>query len=175
MNVAMRGIFGVVLLAATAAAQAADPALLKLAYLLSGERQEVAVTTVAGAYASPKPGVAPERWGVLPGDTLRAARQPADRSVELYRGSGAQTTLVCRLEVRYYRIANGDWVPRFLLNEVPLVVRDGKGWKPFTMLQGAANLVMLTSTTLPNAEGYYPYLEFGLSNGATSIDGWVVK
>jgi hypothetical protein len=38
-----------------------------------------------------------------------------------------------------------------------------------------ATLIVLTSSTLPNAEGYYPALEFGLTTGLTNIDAWLVR
>lgn len=160
------------LLLIAGAAQAADPPLLTLAYVYRGSAVQLPVSITAGAYASPQPGQSADRWRVLPAHTVRAGQQPADRSVELFHGP-APGALIAQIDVRYFRDANGLWVPHFLLNEIPLVVRDGKGWKPITALVGAA--LVVTSNSLPNVAGYYPWLEFGLGSGPASVDSWIVK
>jgi hypothetical protein len=153
-------------------AQAAEPALLTLAYSYRGAAVQLPVSAAAGAYASPNAGQAAERWRVLPAHRLRGGPQPPDRSVELFNGP-APGTLLARIEVRYFRAAHGDWVPHFQLNEIPLVMRDGKGWRPITAFAGAA--LVVTSNSLPNVAGYYPWLEVGLGSGPASIDSWVVR
>jgi len=61
------------------------------------------------------------------------------------------------------------------LQQVPLVVPTEKGWRPVTALPGATELIMLTSSTVPNAEGYFPFLEFGAGSGRLAIDFWIVR
>ena len=62
-----------------------------------------------------------------------------------------------------------------MMVDEPLVTRRGEKWLPLTALRGNAVLVVITNATLPNAEGFYPALEFGLSIGATPIDYWQVR
>ena len=77
--------------------------------------------------------------------------------------------------VRYFRNAEGLWVPHFRLDEEPLVRREGNRWVPLLQERGLPTLIVLTSSTLPNAEGFYPALEFGLTTGPLSIDLWRVR
>lgn len=127
-----------------------------------------------GATEVPIKGVRPLQWTILPGAAIDAPAQPPNRLVELYRGTPQQSQLVCRIGVRYFRARNGLWVAHFLLIEEPLVARRGDRWVPFTAVQGDADLIILTSSTLPNADGYYPSLEFGFNGQARPIDFWVV-
>lgn len=163
------------LLVAGAATAADTPALLGLQYTADGKALTLGVSSKPGQHASPTPGAAPTKWRVLPGTAIASVQRPADRVVELYRNSKPEPLLVCRIEVRYFRNKQGAWVPHMQLNEIPLVMRDRNGWKPFTSIAGLPGLMVLTSSTLPNAEGYYPWLEFGVSNGSTAVDFWLVR
>jgi hypothetical protein len=112
---------------------------------------------------------------VRPGDAILASGQPPDRLVELYSGTPQAPALICKLGLRYVRAPSGLWVAHFQLIEEPLVMRRGDRWVPITGLPGAQNLIVLTSSTLPNAEGFYPALEFGFTNEAPPLDFWVVR
>lgn len=162
------------LVAATAFAEE-PPALLGLQFAANGKPVTLVVSSKPGRHVSPAPGAAPTKWRVLPGAAIASPQRPADRVVELYRNAKPEALLVCRIEVRYFRNTQGAWVPHMQLNEIPLVMRDRNGWKPFTSIAGLPGLMVLTSSTLPNAEGYYPWLEFGVSNGSTAIDFWLVR
>ena len=95
--------------------------------------------------------------------------------MELYQASGAQATLLCAVQVRYFQSRDGQWQPHYVMLDEPLVTRRGERWLPAAALRGNAALVVITNATLPNAEGFYPTLEFGLSIGTTPIDLWQVK
>jgi hypothetical protein len=151
------------------------PVLLVLTYVENGQRQGLPVEVTPGSFVSPQAGKPKDKWGILPGHALPAGARPADRLVELYRGAGSPRTLLCAVQVRYFRNSAGAWVPHFLLVEQPLMTRDGDRWKPLTALAGAPGLLVLTGNAPPNAEGFYTFLEFGLTNGHMQIDTWVVR
>lgn len=160
---------------ATAASDGDDPVLLVLQHIQLDKTLDIAIPLAPGAYDSPQRGRPPVRWRILPGEGLDSATRPPDRAVHFYHGAAAPYSLLCIVHVRYYRDARGRWVPRFQLYEEPLVVpKDGR-WQPFTTARGAPLVLVLTGNALPNAEGFYPTLEFGFSAGAVSIDAWVVR
>jgi hypothetical protein len=163
------------LLASGTAVHAADPVLLKLEYAWNGEPVSLAVSATPGAYPSSRPGEAPARWRVVPGNPIASPTRPDNRTVEFYRRNGLQDALVSRLDVRYFRDQQGYWVPRFQVHHIPLVYRTEDGWVPIPVAEGRADLVMLVGKHLPNAEGFYPSLEFTLGVKPVPIDRWVVK
>jgi len=153
-------------------AQADTAVLMVLAHTENGRLVRVGVPAARGAFLSPSRGKEFDRWAVQPGNALVGGKQPDDVLVELYRGAESQRILVCAIGIRYFRDARGAWVPHYQLNQEPLVARDADGrWQP---LPGVP-LIMLTGSTLPNAEGFYPALEFGLTAGLLEIDSWVVR
>jgi hypothetical protein len=151
------------------------PALLGLTYVENGQRQGFPIEVTPGTFVSPQAGQPKDRWTIIPGQALPAETKPLDRVVELYRGAGTARVLLSVVQVRYFRNNVGLWVPHFLLVEQPLLRRDGDRWQPLTALAGAPGFMVLTGSALPNAEGFYPTLEFGLSNGRLQIDTWVVR
>jgi hypothetical protein len=151
------------------------PVLLVLNYVENGQRLSLPVEVTPGTFASPQAGQPKDKWTILPGQALSSVVKPVDRVVELYRGVGTTRTLLSAVQVRYFRNSAGAWMPHFLLVEQPLMTRDGDRWKPLTALAGAPGLLVLTGNAPPNAEGFYSFLEFGLTNGRMQIDTWVVK
>lgn len=151
------------------------PALLGLTYVENGQRQGFPIEVTPGTFVSPQAGQPKDRWTIIPGQALSAETKPPDRVVELYRGAGTARVLLGVVQVRYVRNNAGSWVPHFLLVEQPLMRRDGDRWQPLTALAGAPGLLVLTGSAPPNAEGFYSFLEFGLTNGRMQIDTWVVK
>jgi hypothetical protein len=115
------------------------------------------------------------KWIIRAGDALKAGSRPDDRSVNFYQGAGTQSSLLFIVKVRYYQNAAGRWVPQFLLDEEPMVMRKNGRWQPLTTAQGVSSLIVQTGTALQNAEGYFPSLEFGMTTGAISIDAWLVQ
>lgn len=168
------GLLCALLAGTLAAPAAANPVLLTLEYAYNNEAVKLPVKIKSGLVSSPKPGQAPERWRILPGDAFEGGARPADRAVEFYQGKDAARILLLRIEVRYFRHRDGRWVAHFQPHENPLVAYDGKRWVPLTQTQGKSGLIVLHGGLLPNAEGYYPALEFGLNSGRGSIDSWVV-
>lgn len=143
--------------------------------LFDGRRVAAEVVADPAPSASPTRGKPVLKWTIRAGDTLKAAARPTARAVELYSGTATQPVLVCRVIVNYFRNRDELWVPHFRLEEEPLVTRQGNRWVPLSTVRGIPTLIVLTSSTLPNPEGFYPSLEFGLTTGLLSIDLWVVR
>lgn len=176
--------FGLALAAAASLATAAIaeedeeevPPLLVLQYLSGATPFDVPIPYRAGYALSPARGRPQERWRITPGHRFPAsAPRPSDRVVSLYQGEAAAHTLLALVHVRYYRDAEGRWTPHFQLVEEPLVRRQNGRWQPYTTARGNPLLLVLTGTSLPNAEGFYPELEFGFSVGQVTIDAWAVR
>ncbi|HEY8555347.1 MAG TPA: hypothetical protein VIL43_12510 [Burkholderiales bacterium] len=117
--------------------------------------------------------VAATTWIIEPHPLEQAARPP-ERVVELYTGTPAGPALLCRVWLRYYATDSG-WVPHFRLEEEPLVARVHGRWQPLELIRGAGGVLVLHGTTVPNADGYYPRLEFGSSTGPVAIVAWQVR
>ena len=150
------------------------PSVMTIEYRNFRDRLSVEVPLAPGVVPSPHRGKSQKRIAILPGDALRATARPPDRSVNLYRGVNKQRILLCVIRVRYYRTDKERWLPHFQLYQEPVLVRDGSGWRPAAAALGAPGLIMLTSSTLPNAQGYFRSLEFGLTSGPIFVDAWQV-
>ncbi|MFQ5934893.1 MAG: hypothetical protein ACE5LB_00600 [Acidiferrobacterales bacterium] len=154
----------------------AEPALMVLESLIrSGERLQTRVEAVPDLINSPHAGEVSQKWSVLPGEAIKLKQRPANRVVHLFRKNGLTHSHLCTINVRYFRAKERGWVPHFQLDETPLVVRRNGRWVPLTTVRGVPTLIVLTSNTLPNVEGFYSSLEFGLTIGMLSIDAWIVR
>lgn len=111
-------------------------------------------------------------WRLRPGAPVTQARRPADRAVDLYTGTPRALDLLGRVVIRYFPAPAG-WVPHYRLDEQPVVVRINGRWQPLVLPGGAGPLVRYGGT-LPNAEGFFPALEFGPAAGTLAIAGWKV-
>ncbi len=152
------------------------PVLMVLEHIENGQRVRTPVEAKRGAALSPARGKAYAKLNVLPGNPVAIEQQPSDVVVELYRGAGTERIILCAISIRYFRDARGYWIPHFQIVEDMLITRGRDGrWKPLDIAQGMPSLIVLTSTTLPNAEGFYPALEFGLTIGLVQIDSWDVR
>jgi len=154
---------------------ASTPVLMLLEHTEAGKQIQTKIEVKGGLVASPDKGKPQAKWIIRAGDALNSEGQPGDRSVNFYQGTDNQSTLLFILKVRYYQNAAGRWVPQFLLDEEPMVMRKNGRWQPLTTAQGASSLIVQTGTALQNAEGYFPSLEFGMTTGAISIDAWLVQ
>ena len=154
---------------------ASTPVLMLLEHTQAGKQIQARIEVKDGLVASPDKGKPQAKWIIRAGDALKSEVQPGDRSVNFYQSTDTQSTLLFIVKVRYYQNAVGRWVPQFLINEEPLVIRKNGRWQPLTTVQGVPSLIVQTGTALPNAEGYFASLEFGMSTGATSIDAWLVQ
>jgi hypothetical protein len=151
------------------------PVLMLLEHTEAGKPVQTKIELKAGLVVSPEKGKPQTKWIIRAGDALKSEVQPGDRTVNFYQSADTQSTLLFIVKVRYYQNATGRWVPQFLLNEEPLVIRINGRWQPLITAQGVSSLIVQTGTALPNAEGYFPSLEFGITTGATSIDAWLVQ
>lgn len=113
-------------------------------------------------------------WSLRPAEPLTASTRPGDRVIELYTGTPAALTLLCRVLIRYYPSRTG-WQPYFQLNEEPLLINVNGGWQPIELMPGTPALIAQTGNTIPTPEGFFPSLEFGLTVGALPIVGWQVR
>jgi len=153
----------------------AEPAqLLGLEYLNFRERTKLSTTVSAeaGVFLSEHRGKPSDRVAIVPGSALEQKQRPANRVVKLYRGAGKERVLVCAINIRYYRVAEQRWMPEYQLHQEPVIVRENNRWKPVGTISGEAGGVVITSNTLPSAEGYYRWLEFTVGIGVTYIDSW---
>ncbi len=150
--------------------------LLKLIYIdiEQLEREEVEIPIAAGNFESPQKGVRADKIIILPGSTVRAHYQPADRQIQLYRGTTNERKLLGTLLVRYYPEPDNTWVPHFKLYQKIALVPKGKGWQAIT-LSGVAEPFLLSGGALPNAEGFYPQLEIGFGGKGFNLDSWLIK
>ncbi len=153
----------------------AAPVIMVLQSLVNGTPIKAEVEAVPDLVTSPLAGKALPKWSVVPGEAVASQRRPPDRVVHLLRKAGLEYQHICSIKLRYYPDKQGVWVPHFQLDEQPSVVRRNGRWQPLTTVRGLPSLVVLTSSTLPNAEGFYPSLEFGLTIGLMSIDSWIVR
>jgi hypothetical protein len=152
------------------------PALMVLDYIDGGTHKRANIDAVAGDYPSPAAGKPQEKVAILPGNGFKLDQPLPDRVVELYTGKGNTRVLICAIQVRYYRNASGIWIPNYLpVDQVSALPEGNGGWIPIATPAGALGPIALTGGALPNAEGYFPMLEFGLANGFLQIDSWVVK
>jgi len=152
---------------------------LNLMVLEHREKDKILLAKVpakAGTTASPLKGKPLDKIRVLPGNALAGGARPGDIVVEFQRGNGIETGTVCAITIRYFADARGFWVPHFRMNEEMLVTRGPDGrWRPLNIGSGAPSFPVLTGTSLPNADGFFPTLEFGLTNGMLHIDSWTIR
>jgi hypothetical protein len=154
---------------------ASAPVLMVLQHAGADKLVETKIEAKGGKVLSPDAGKPQQRWVIRAGDVIKSGEQPANRIVSFYKDTGSEGTRLFVVQVRYFQNSEGRWVPKFLLSEEPTMVRRGDRWIPFTTAQGVPNLIAQTGNALPNAEGYYPSLEVGLTTGALAIDLWVVQ
>jgi len=160
---------------ATPVARAGSP-LMVLEYTENDKIVQIEVQPKTGVFLAPQPPKAAPRWRIAPGSDQYGTRAPPERSVELLRKSGDTVEPLCIVYVRYYRHEE-TWRPAYRLDETPLFVRDASGqWRPITV-PGGGNPALLQrlGSALPNADGYFPEIEFSLSTGPVAIDSWVVR
>ena len=168
-------VLGVTALALAAPFAHAAPVIMILQSQLQGSLIQAEVEAVPELVTSPLAGKALPKWSVVPGEAVKSKQRPQDRVVHLLRKVGLEYQHICSINLRYFPDKQGAWLPHFQLDEQPAVVRKNGRWQPLTTVRGLPSLVVLTSNTLPNAEGFYSSLEFGLTLGLMSIDSWIVR
>lgn len=170
VNIKTTGLLlgAVLLVAITLPARAADRTLLTLVSAPTGT-VKLEVTDVPGMKKAASTAAFPT-WKVLPGDPIRADSQPPDRLVELYSGTLLAPDLLCRIVLHYYPSDDG-WIPQFRLEEQPAVAWINGRWQPLGDIAG----IVRHGNLVPNAEGFFQTIEFGLSAGSLAIIAWRVR
>jgi hypothetical protein len=151
------------------------PVLMILAHAEAGKQIETKIEAKNGESAAPEKDKPQAQWLIRAGDTIQSGTRPAERAVRFYQGTSAQGVLLFIVKVRYFPDGQGGWLPRYQLDEEPLVVRKDGRWQPLTSIQGVPSLIVQTGSVLPNAEGYFASLQLGFTTGPTAIDSWVVN
>lgn len=152
------------------------PVLLLLENTEADKIVQTKLEVKPGLIPSPNQDKPQAKWIIRAGDAISSDAQPGNRVVNFFKKmSNTQYMPLFIVNVRYFLNEAGQWSPRFQLNEEPLVVRRGDRWLPLTKIQGAPGLIVQTGTALPNAQGYSARLELGFTNGASSIDAWLVQ
>jgi hypothetical protein len=156
-------------------AETEENVLMVLEYVANDKTVGAEISNKPGVYAAPRRGPAPPSWRLRPGRDVEGGGAPPERQVEFLHRSGETLESLCIVQVRYFRVA-GNWRPFFRLDETPLFARDAAGrWRPLAVPGGSPALLQLQGSVLPNADGYYPRLEFSLTTGSAAIDSWVVR
>jgi len=151
------------------------PALMILAHTETGKQVATKIEAKSGVGVASAQGKPQEQWAIRSGDVIKSDTQPMDRAVKFYKGSSSEGIMLFIVKVRYFPNVQGVWVPQYQLDEQPLVARKNGFWQPLMTVQGMPSLIVITSNTLPNADGYYSSLDFSFTTGPTSIDAWSVQ
>lgn len=170
-------VLTIALLGFVPGAPAAKPVVLMLLeHVADGKAVQTRIEVKSGVVESKDKGKPRDKWIIRAGDAVTSEARPGERAVNFYKTTGGENTLLFMVKARYYQRDDGKWVPRFQLNEEPLVMRgpDGK-WKPLTVIQGVPSLIVQSGAALPNAEGYAASLELGFTTGTMPIDAWLVQ
>lgn len=176
----LQALFAALLIVSLARAAAAQDALLFLEYMERGKRVSVQIVDASAPVRAPIKDWSEISRHVRQGTPKSGATMPPPRRVDFYQGEGGQRQFVFALEVRYFPAKDnkGDrhdkWLPHYRLHQELLFVRDGDQWRPLETMDGVPLVVDYSSPALPNIEGYYPQLDFGLTVGKLRIDAWQV-
>ena len=150
-----------------------EPSLAEIHYISLRDREQKSVSVLfkTGPQQSAEAGTGYDRITIKPGTEVDSVQRPGEFRLNLYRGADNQRVLVGALNVRYYRSDDDKWIPRYLLAQEPIIIRQGNRLIPLETTVGSGNAV-LVGNNLPNAEGYYSELTFTLGLGKTFVDSW---
>ncbi len=169
-------LFAVALLSLTSLAQAREPVVLELAYIHNGKTVSQDIRGDVGRFPLKDTKAAHFQWLLRPGDSIKGAVRPADKFIELAHAADGNSQTLCVVEVRYF--PDGQrWKPAFRIDDTPLMVHDPATgqWRPVGYVDGNPALIQLIGPSLPNAEGYYSELRFGLTTGPVAIHAYTVR
>lgn len=156
-------------------AVASEPPILAVLEFGRGTSEEqTPIRATRSAQASPFQNRPVAVWRLREGDTLRQAAAPAERVIRFYTISGQDTQVVATFLVQYQR-SNTGWRPGYAILSQPLVAWDGKQFKPIGTEDKARGLIQTIKTGVPDRNGLYQTLEFGLTSAPTQIDAWEVE
>jgi hypothetical protein len=158
----------------TPTAHAEKPALTLLQYNSGAKIKSTPIPDVPGKFKSPVAGKPQASWVLARGDLRSSATSPPERAIRFYRYVNAQPELVCTVQVKYFP-HNGQWEPAYRMEDRVVLMRDGANVKPIPSGTGDMELVLMLGSSLPNVDGYYSKLEFGLPSKSVTIDAWDIN
>lgn len=169
-------LFAGALLCLAPVAQAKGPVVLVLAYTHNDKTVSQDIRGDVGSFPLKETKAAQYQWLLRPGESIKSTGRPADKFIELAHAADGNSQKLCVVEVRYF--SDGQrWKPAFRIDETPLVARDPATgqWRPVGYVDGNPALLQLIGPSLPNAEGYYSELRFGLTTGPVAIHSYTVR
>ena len=152
-----------------ASAHAAPPDLAQLTFAGATKKQVIHIPAKTGKYTPKNKGPAQASWFLIPGEALKAETQPREQVIRLYHTTASTRALLCTIVVKYFP-ANGKWLPRYRMEENLMLARSGDHLVPAPTGMGEPDLNLMVGTLLPNVEGYYDRIEFGLPLTRVAID-----
>ena len=164
----------VVLLLPPSVVYAAKPILAQLQYQEGAKTISVPIREQAGNVSSVRTGKPQAAWVLNAGDARSGSAPPADRIIRLYHIINGQPVLLCSVLVKYYP-RDGKWEPAYRMQDRIVLMRDGANFKPIPAGTGDIELTLMIGTSLPNVDGYYSKLQFGLPSKSVGIDAWKVN
>jgi len=153
---------------------AAPRALAVLEYKsgLLGDRS-VIYERVGGA-PSPFRGKPKKVWTLREGDTVRQNTPPPERLIRFYETINNNSISICTIIVKYSRSGKG-WRPSYQLLTHPLIAVENGKIKPVGTDEGVRGMVQLLRGNEPNHDGFFHTIQFGVAEGAITIDSWEVQ
>lgn len=151
------------------------PTLLVLAHREAGGISADTVPAADGVVVLQGARTAQSTWEVRAGAVVDSTQRPPARRVDFFEiEANGSAKRVGAIEVRYFP-DKGGFAPRYRVMEEVMLARVGDAWVPLKLVDGTPALTQFHSDALPNVEGYYPYLDFGLTVGAIRIDRVLVS
>jgi hypothetical protein len=116
------------------------------------------------------------RWTFYGGTILsQRPRIIGPLRIDLYGPTNAGRKLMARVLLKYYPLGGNRWQPMYQLDQEPVMIKSGDRWVPLFDSPESPEMLAVLNKTLPNGEGYYPFLDVQLYKGPVTIDSWVVK
>ncbi len=167
-------LIAAVLLLPAGIVHAAQPVLAQLKYQEGTKIKSAPIREQSGIIPSPAAGKPQTAWVLSAGDTRSGDVPPAERVMRFYHAVNNQPVLLCSVLVKYYP-RDGKWEPAYRMQDRIVLMRDGANFKPIPAGTGDIELTLMIGTSLPNVDGYYSTLQFGLPSKAVGIDTWEVN
>lgn len=152
----------------------APPTLLVLAHREAGGISADTVPAADGVVVLQGARTAQSTWEVRAGTVIDSAHRPPARRVDFFEIEDGTAKRVGAVEVRYFP-DKGGFAPRYRVMEEVMLARVGGTLVPLKLIDGTPALTQFHSDALPNVEGYYPYLDFGLTVGPIRVDRVLVS